>query len=265
MREIVTASQARNVTKLRFCYVCGKLFTKTYPKTRDHVPPKKIFRKEDRSWPLILPAHEECNSEYSMTDEQAKDLLLLLQPESTKQPPVRTKPVGIAKREGKPTAVLLQGLFLGTIISKILRACHAALYDDYLPETTKNMILTPLPEFDPKTGDIQKNTFLPQHEILCNLLKDNRKIENIDRIHANNGKFRFEVLWDTFDNNRGNFAAFGIDIYNWHRLGDQVLGRPQGCVGTYRIKGNKIPDGASIGKNIEFPAKYKEPLNPFEE
>jgi len=199
-----------------------------------------------------------------MTDEQAKELFALLHPESPKKPPISTKPIGIAKRGGKPVAVLLQGLLLGTIISKVLRACHAAHYDDFLPEKTLNRILTPLLEFDPQTGNIAESTFLPQHKILCKLLKDNCKIQNVDRIHAYNGKFRFEAVWATADDNRTSFAAFGIDIYNWHQLGDAVLGRPQGCLGTYRIDGDAIPDGASTAKEMELPFKYSEPLNPFE-
>ena len=151
------------------------------------------------------------------------------------------------------------------MISRVLRGCHAALYDDFLPEKTPNLILMPLPEFDPQAGDISQSTFFPQHEMLCKLLKDNRKIENVDRIHVYNGKFRFEVVWATTDDGCTNFAAFGIDIYNWHQLGDRVLGRPQGCVGTYRIDGNAIPDGASIVTRMELPFHYGEPLNPFEE
>jgi hypothetical protein len=265
MREIVNEHQAKRLGKLGFCYVCGELFTDINPSTHDHVPPRKIFRLQDRSWPLILPAHKKCNAEYSMTDEQAKGLIALLHPESTKRPPINTKIVGIAKRDGKPSAILLRGLKLGIVIAKILKACHAALYGDFLPSETPNKILMPLPEFDLKTHDIVESTFLPQHEILSKLLKDNRKLKNVDRIHANNGKFRFEVVWATSDDGRVNFAAFGIDLYSWHKLGGAVLGRPQGCFGTYRIKGDTIPEGASIYAKIELPYTYGEPLNPFEE
>jgi hypothetical protein len=151
------------------------------------------------------------------------------------------------------------------MISKVLRACHAALYNNFLPEETPNRILTPLPEFDPQTGNIADSTFLPQHKILCKVLKDNHRIGNVDRIHTYNGKFRFEVVWATSDDSRVNFAAFGIDIYNWHQLGDAVLGRPQGCIGTYRIGGDLIPEGASIATKVELPYRYNEDLNPFEE
>jgi hypothetical protein len=156
-------------------------------------------------------------------------------------------------------------LRLGTVVSKVLRACHAALYDDFLPEETPNRILLPLAEFDPQTHNVAESVFLPQHEILCKLLKDNRAIDNIDRVRAYNGKFQFDAVWATSDDGRVNFAAFAVDIYHWHQLGDAVLGRAQGCLGTYRIRGDAIPEGASIATQVELPYKWKEPLNPFEE
>ncbi|OHB81757.1 MAG: hypothetical protein A2Z38_09770 [Planctomycetes bacterium RBG_19FT_COMBO_48_8] len=266
MREITTGQQAREVSKLDFCYMCGNPFTDTNPSTRDHVPPKKIFLLEDRNWPLILPAHEKCNSEYSFSDEQAKGLLTLLHPDTPGYPPLKTSLIGMIKRDDKPVGVLLEGLSLGTIVHKILRACHAALYHEFLPVKTNNQILLPLPIFDPKTGQVAQESHLPQHKVLCKLLKDNRRISNIDRIQAYNGKFRFEAVWSTADDDETNFAVFGIDIYNWHHLANQVLGRPQGCIGFYRINKNAFPDNASVAsKSIELPFTYSELLNPFEE
>lgn len=127
------------------------------------------------------------------------------------------------------------------------------------------MVLTPLPEFDPKTYDVVTDTFLAQHKVLCKMLKDNRRIENVDRLHAYDGKFRFELVWGAFDSQPRYFAAFGVDIYEWHRLGDNVLARPQGCLGTYRMDGDAIPEHASVAPGIALGFTWKEPLNPFEE
>ncbi len=266
MVEIITAQQARKVSLLDFCYVCGNPFTESNPSTRDHVPPKKIFIAEDRGWPLILPAHNECNSEYSFSDEQAKGLIALLHPKDTVVPPLKTEQVGIVKRDGKPTGVLLKGLSLRRIAAKILRACHAALYHEFLRnEDTNRAVLLPLPIFDPETGNIDENELLPQHQILCKLLKDNRKISNVDHIQAYNGKFRFEVVWSTADDNESHFGVFAIDIYNWHNLGGKVLGRPQGCFGMYRLNKSPIPKNACVATSVELPFTYLEPLNPFEE
>jgi hypothetical protein len=264
MREITTQRQAQDVVRLEFCYICGQAFSDDQKRTRDHVPPKSIFRSEDRNWPLILPAHEECNSDYSKVDEQAMGLIGLLHPERRRQPPARTEIAGIAERDGKPAAVLLRGLLLRPMITKILRACHTALYHVFLPLKTDNMILTPLLELDPKTMQPMKHTILPQHQMACKILKDNRRIKNVDRVHANNCKFRFEVVWGTCDGECRHFAAFGIDIYNWHRLGSQALGHPQGCVGMH-FSNDPIPTNASVVPTIELGFTWREPLNPFEE
>jgi len=266
MIEITTQQQARPVSQLDFCYVCGKPFTENNPSTRDHVPPRSIFLAEDRNWPLILPAHEECNSEFSFSDEQAKGLLDLLRPSDDPTPPLKTKKVGRVEREGKPAGVLLKGLSLRRIVAKLLRACHAALYREYLRnEDTNRAVLLPCPIFDPDTGSVDKNELLPQHEMLCKVIKDNRSISNVDRIQACNGKFRFEVVWGSLDNDKKtHFGIFAVDIYEWHNLANNVLGSPQGCFGMYRLNRSPIPQNACVATSIELPHRYLEPLNPFE-
>jgi len=265
MLEIVTQQQARAVSRLEFCYICGHPFTDNNTSTRDHVPPQKIFLAGDRDWPLILPAHANCNSEYSFSDEQAKGLIALLHPTHTGVPPLKTKPIGIVECGGKPTGVLLEGLSLRRIVSKILRACHAALYQQFLRnEETNRAILLPLPIVNPKTGSMDENEQLPQHEMFCKLLKDNRKLSNVDRIQVYNGKFRFEVVWSTADDNESHFGVFAIDIYSWHNLASEVFRRPQGCCGIYRFCKTAIPENASVAKSVDHPFNYLEPLNPFE-
>lgn len=266
MVEITTQQQARTASQLDFCYVCGNSFTESNPPTRDHVPPRKIFLEEDRNWPLILPAHSDCNSEYSFSDEQAKGLLALLHPSDKPVPPNKTEQVGIVKRGGKTTGVLLKGLSLRRIVAKVLRACHAALYQEYLRnEDTNRAILLPLPIFNPETGDVDENESLPQHEMLCKVIKDNRSISNVDKIQSYNGKFRFEAVWGSLDNDQEtHFGIFAIDIYEWHNLANNVLGSPQGCCGTYRLNRSPIPQNACVATSIELPHRYLEPLNPFE-
>jgi hypothetical protein len=266
MVEITTQPQARIASQLEFCYVCGKPFTENNPATRDHVPPRKIFLEEDRNWPLILPAHRNCNSEYSFSDEQAKGLLALLRPSDKPVAPHRTEQVGIVERDSKPAGVLIKGLSLRRIVAKVLRACHAALYHEYLRnEDTNRAVLLPLPIFDPETGDVDKNELLPQHEMLCNVIKDNRSISNVDKIQAYNGKFRYEAVWGSLDNDKETyFGIFAIDICEWHNLANNVLGSPQGCFGMYRLNKSPIPQNACVATSIELPHRYLEPLNPFE-
>jgi hypothetical protein len=266
MVEIITAQQARETSQVGFCYVCGNPFTESSPSTDDHVPPKSVFLADDRDWPLILPAHKKCNQEYSFSDEQAKGLVALLHPTDTVALPLKTEEVGTVEHGGQPTGVLLKGLKLRRIVAKILRACHTALYREFLRnEDTNRAILLPLPIFDAETGNVDKNELLPQHQMFCKLLKDNRKIANVDRIQVYNGKFRFEVVWKTMDDGESHCGVFAIDIYNWHNLASEVLGRPQGCCGMYRLNKSPIPDNACVATSVELPFNYLELLNPFEE
>lgn len=265
MIEIATSRQAKKVAGLDFCYVCGKPFTESYPSTRDHVPPKSAFMPEDRDWPLILPAHEECNTEYSFRDEQAKGLIALLHKPEKAIPPLKTELAGVVERDGQLTGVLLEGLRLRSIVAKILRACHAALYGEFLKEEdTSKAILLPLPAFDPETGNAHEYEFLSQHEVFCKMLKDNRRVGNVDTIEAFNGKFRFQVVWAVSDDGHYHFGVFAIDLYEWHNLASHVLGQPQGCCGVYRLGRSPAPGNASVATSIELPFKYNEPRNPFE-
>lgn len=263
MREIVTEHQAKAVAKQSTCYLCGKSFSPDDSINREHVAPKGVFRKEDRTFPLILPAHEKCNSEFSITDEQAKQLLAACHSKLDRLP-VRTKAAAIVRRNGAPAGVVLDGFPLHQMILRILKGCHAALYGEFLCQHTPHSVLTPLPSFDLKSGQLRKDNFLEQHALFCEILKGQRRIGQLDRIHAYNGKFKFESVWATTDDRKRNFVVACIDIYGWHRLGDQILGRPQGCIVSYQPHSNTIPDGASIATDMELPYLFIEPLNPWE-
>jgi hypothetical protein len=263
MREIVTEHQAKAVAKQSACYLCGLTFKADDKINREHVVPKGIFQKEDRTFPLILPAHENSNSEFSIADEQAKQLLAALYGD-IKRLPIRTEAIAVIHQKGEPSGILLDGFPLHRMIHRIMKGCHTALYGECLLNETPSMVLTPLPSFDRETGEAHKHNFLEQHEVFCKILKSQRRIGQIDRIHAYNGKFKFESVWAVSDDGSTRFVVACIDIYGWHRLGDQVLGRTQGCILSYNPKGNAIPDGASVVSNLELPYRFAEPLNPWE-
>ena len=265
MREIITNSQARDVRNLGFCYLCGENFDGAGQKTRDHVPPKGVFRIEDRDWPLILPACHRCNQQYSYLDQQAMDLIHLLHPERSRKFPTGTEEAGIGLRNGWPVAVLMRGLRPRPVITKIIKACHTALYAMVLPSETRHNLQLPFPEFDPQTGRPVTPTFYPSPHLICKILKDNRRIRNVDRIHAYNGKFKFEAVWSKSDCGRETWAAFAIDLYDWHLLANDVLGHPQWCVGFYMIGNQPLPPDTSVAPAIELGFTWTQPLNPFEE
>jgi hypothetical protein len=63
--------------KLPFCYLCGREFEIGDARNRDHLPPRTIFLKADRTPTLWLPAHEACNSGETLTDEKIGQLIAL--------------------------------------------------------------------------------------------------------------------------------------------------------------------------------------------
>lgn len=263
MREIITEHQAKAVAKQSACYLCGKSFMPDDRINREHVVPKGIFLREDRTFPLILPAHEGCNSEFSIADEQAKQLLAALHGD-IKRLPIRTEAVGVIQRNGAPSGILLDGFPLHRMVHRIMKGCHTALYGELLPRETPNMVLTPLPSFDRESGEAHRHNFLQQHSRFCRMLKTQRRIGRLDRIHAYHGKFKFESAWTISDDGKTRFVIACIDIYGWHTLGDQVLGRPQGCIVSYHPPSNAIPKDASVVTSLEMPYVYIEPLNPWE-
>ncbi len=66
----------RPVQNLPFCYLCGRSFSASDSKNRDHVPPECLFAPEDRE-PLLLPTHVDCNKAYELIDEKMGQLIAL--------------------------------------------------------------------------------------------------------------------------------------------------------------------------------------------
>jgi hypothetical protein len=64
-----TQKALRPLQRLPFCYWCGRDLAGEADTNVDHVPPSTIFLKDDRSFPLILPTHVECNGERSVHDQ----------------------------------------------------------------------------------------------------------------------------------------------------------------------------------------------------
>ena len=89
-------------------------------------------------------------------------------------------------------------------------------------------------------------------------------MSTVDRVWGFNGKFEFNCCWSRSDDGRHILNIFGMRLYNWERLGDRVLGRPQGCLGFYLSPTGQIPDGASLAYTGYSPYRYCEELNPFE-
>lgn len=136
MPELSTQSDFQSLRNLPFCYLCGKAFTEESRKTRnrDHVPPKSIFASSDRNYPLILPTHPKCNEDQSDYDEVVGQLIAAIHGKYPKPTNMRLD-VDVAEdtTTGAQSA-WLNGANLHRTIGRWLRAFHAALYQEFLPD-----------------------------------------------------------------------------------------------------------------------------------
>lgn len=266
MPELITERDLQSVRHPNFCYQCGKAFEKGDDTTRDHVPPKAIFAKSDRTRPLILRTHHSCNQRQSGLDKVVGQLIAVMH---KKYPKPRDLQLNIdvfkdKESPGAPMAGVREVNLLGAII-RWVRAFHAALYSEPLPgqESTMFAIQPPFPSGTEKDGKLVMDPIPEQHPVFVDTIKRNRMAKRLDRIECYNGKCIYECTWERMDD--GSWACvFALNIYNWRRLGDPVHFPQRGCVGLYRPR-SRIPYRATrgISKLLVFPMVNQDPLDPF--
>ena len=66
--------------KTRLCYLCGK----PGADTKDHIPPRGIFPKFPSGQLITVPAHKECNNQFSKDDEWIRNFIIAVSWKSSK-------------------------------------------------------------------------------------------------------------------------------------------------------------------------------------
>lgn len=257
-----TDKELRKVQSLNFCYSCGIEFKAGEKTTKDHVPPKAIFLHGDRLRPLILPTHLKCNNEKSETDEVIGQLINALHGISPKKGNIKVK-TAIYKNalSGEPV-LAFEGLNLKGVVARFIKAFHAALYKEYLPDKVGHWFDVPMPSGAKKDGKVEFEKIKIQLPLFVETLKKNRKAGKIDRISSFNNKCLYECVWEQMDD--GTWACiFGLNIYDWKNLGDASQPR-RGCVGYY-MPSKGLPASATTGivRKLEIPIYNFDPLDPF--
>ncbi len=260
MVQIVNQKQAREVQSLSFCYLCGQALDNGNFLDRDHVPPKSMFLREDRNFPIILKVHRKCNADWQISDEKVKLLVDVLHGVDITRHAGKYR-VGVARSKTGQLFPLLGGIPLGAMIHRIMRAFHAALYGEFMPQTVKNKILTPIPEAEFKDGEVTVKRILPQFKDLSDMLRASTLARVTDKIITNNDKLRYECTWPQFDNG-SRFCVFALDIYNWESLGDQVSNEEYACIGFYFLDGH-MPSKATEATRVQVSFGPGVALDPF--
>jgi hypothetical protein len=141
-----------------------------------------------------------------------------------------------------------------------IRGFHAALYQEYLPDSTMRAIHVPAPSFKRHGSRIVLDDRLRQHIEFVKELKKNRQVGRVDSIICRNGKCIYECVWAKADNGFW-VCCFALQIYNWKELGSED--HPQrGCVGLY-IPVSGCPSLGTKGMMIEIPYSNLDPLDAF--
>ena len=259
---LITRNQIESVRELSFCYICGVDFATGDVTNLDHVPPKTIFIKQDRDFPLKLKTHlKTCHSNLNLDDEIIGQLIGLIH---RKQPSKRDDKIKIkvgSTDTGKHLA-LYEGRNLEELIKRWLRGFHAALYRSVLPVDTYYAIQTPFPSCLRVNGELVVGTVLEQHYVFVESIKKNRSVNNLDVIVSNNGKLKYECVWDQLDD-KSWFCIFALNLYDWKDLGDVNNFQPRGCAGSYRLPSGTAPADAATSTQLKFMVENIDKADPF--
>ena len=263
MISLATQKDARAVRDLPFCYICGNRIDASDSINYDHVPPESIFDKPDRNFPLKLAIHEErCHSPMNLDDEVLGQLIALIH---GKQPSERNDKLKIDIYQRTDTESPMASFSQRNIeflLERWIKGFHAALYREPLAADTKFAIQTPFPSGIVKNGEFIEDPIKDQHYKFVECIKRNRTVRNLDYIETNNGKLRYECVWDKLNDNSWA-CIFSIDLYSWKNLGDINNFKSRGCAGLYSPPTGEAPRNASKATQLEFSVENSDTADPF--
>ena len=262
MPLLVTHKQIQDVRHLPFCYLCGKTFEPTDQKNKDHVPPRAVFAKVDRNFPLELPTHLRCNSKHKLIDEKIGQVISLKHGRVPSLKNLRLRFRIFHSSGGAATRGAVVNVDIHGAIRRWLGAFHAALYREPLQAGTRFAIQTPFPEARLSPGAPQVEPVRDQHLVFVQTIKVNRAAKNLDVIRCNNGKLIYECVWDQADDGTW-ICVFALDIYGWKDLGDVHNFSGRGCAGSYLLPSGTAPLPSSKGTKLHAPVPNYDVLDPF--
>ena len=260
--SLTSHKQIADLRCLPFCYVCGREFQVTDQKNKDHIPPKAVFAKSDLNYPLVLPTHRECNSRNKVADEKIGQLISLRHGRYPSRANQRLKIRAVISPTNNGMLGVLENVDIRGQIRRWLCAFHAALYREPLPPNTSFAIQTPFPETRLPPNNFAVEPVHAQHLVAVHTIKTNRAARNIDVIRANNGKFRYECVWDQADDGSW-LCIFALDLYQWKDLGDIHNFPGRGCAGIYILSTRNAPVSGTKGTKLEMSVSNRDVLDPF--
>jgi len=263
MPRFSTQRDFRRLHQLGFCYLCGAKLDDESNITREHVAPKCVFALDDRTPPLILPAHSACNNNMSLLDQQVGQMFGIMH---GKQLPERHRKIDPILVEDPSTGRSLGGIRgpnLNRFVFRLLQGFHVALYNEYLPEPPDTLFSishsTPSGTF--QKGQIQWDPLPEVHEAFVGVVHTNRMSDRLDSIRCYNDRCRYDCVWEKLDGGRPA-CIFALDIYDLLRFGDTGITPARSTVGLYAPLGGR-PSSATVGTRVHLPEGILPKLNAF--
>lgn len=263
MVSLATQREAREVRDLPFCYICGNIFEEGDSINYDHVPPESIFDKPDRNFPLKLAIHEiQCHRPMNLDDEILGQLVALIH---GKQPSEKNDKLKIDIYQRSDTKKVMASFSqrnLEFLLRRWLSGFHTALYREPLDANTRFAIQTPFPSGTLMNGHFVEDPIKKQHYKFVECIKRNRSVNNLDYIESNNGKLRYECVWNQLSDNSWA-CVFALDLYGWKVLGDVNNFQARGCAGLYSLPSGKAPANACLATQLKFTQENFDATDPF--
>lgn len=265
MPKILRQKQLRKVKSLPFCYLCGRSFSPKDPATDDHVPPTSIFAKEDRDTPLILPAHDSCNTSQSRDDERVGQMLALMHGKPPPEGNLLLDPVVVTDTSSGTMVGGIRNVDLTGFVIRCLRAFHAALYRQFLPDRSETFFS--LSHAVPSgtltdSGQIRFDAIPMVHRPLVRKIRENRLAGKLDRVECRDGECKYDCVWDRLDDGRPA-CLFALQIYDLADFGATGVTTPRGCVGIY-CPPDGFPPGATRRSFLDLGHILMDEFNPFD-
>lgn len=259
MTRVSTQGQFQRLQKLPFCYQCGAGNTDTL----DHVPPKSMFCQADRTPPLKLPAHFQCNNDWSHDDEWMGQLVSPLSGRPLQEDKLEFDIQGFEDPATGERAYAVANIDLKANIRRWLPGFHAALYGEFLGlDDGRTSILEPLPAVHLDESGLGSVPPQQVHYKIAEALKQAAMAGSFDEVLAYNGKCHYRCVWSTADDKRTWLCFFALNIHDWTVLGANTLGKARTCLGLYCPEGGR-PEKGTVLTDLMFDVPTGDSLDPF--
>ena len=155
----------------------------------------------------------------------------------------------------------VRGVDLPSHIWRWVRAFHAALYAEFLPNIPQRRVFPPLPSGSIETKEVQPTSIDELQLMIVDAVRTNRATKSFDQILCYGGRCEYNCTWEQADDGR-MLSMFGLRLYDWEDLGDSKLGPQRSCVGVHVPPSGRPPSGTRATR-LEVPGVRRSPLNPF--